>query len=179
GFLSQLPTTFYHLALGPNGKIYGSSHFGTDVLHIIHQPDDPGLACSVEQHGLKMPAYHAYTMPNSPHYRLYDVPGSVCDSLGIDAPLVSTVSPDTRTPSSMKIWPNPASEQLTVGLPASPAGQIGLTDMLGKVWMSIDKPAAQDVFVLNIQKKIPAGIYVLSFRPNGGALSTQKVIIQH
>ncbi len=74
--------------------------------------------------------------------------------------------------------PNPASEQLTLSLPAALAGQVVLTDVMGKVWLNVPKPTMQDMLVLDIAN-MPDGIYVLSFRPNGGALSTQKVIIQH
>lgn len=165
GFLSQLPTTFYHLALGPNGKIYGSSHFGTDVLHIIHQPDESGLACAVEQHGLKMPAYHAYTMPNSPHYRTYDVPGSVCDSLGIDAPVVSVFAPNVVGKFDAQIFPNPS------------RGQISWTGWEGealtlRVFNALGQQVAERNSAINGAdlSNLPSGVYHLQF------LSTDKSV---
>ncbi len=178
GFVSQLPTTFYHLALAPNGKIYGSSNFGTDVLHIIHQPDEPGLACAVEQHGLKMPAYHAFTMPNVPHYRLYDVPGSVCDSLGIDAPIVATETPKQSTLEEMSIWPNPASEILSVQVSFEATGQVHLFDLTGKKWLRQTKRSGESTLTLDT-KAIPAGIYFVSFQSDLGGQNSQKVIVQH
>jgi hypothetical protein len=177
GFLSQLPTTFYHLALAPNGKIYGSSNFGTDVLHIIHHPDAPGLACEVEQHGVKMPAYHAFTMPNVPHYRLYDVPGSVCDSLGIDAPIVGTGAPIQIEPKGMRLWPNPANDQIAIQLAPESAGQITLMDISGKIWIGQTKAFGTELVTLQTET-IPVGIYILTFQASTGVRQTQKIVVQ-
>jgi hypothetical protein len=178
GFESQLPTTFFQLALAPNGKIYGSSHFGTDVLHIIHQPDQPGLACEVEQHGLKLPTYHAFTMPNVPHYRLYDVPGSVCDSLGINAPMVAINEPKSLKDPKMLLFPNPAFDLLTVFFEPELSGRLTLMDVAGKIWEEQVKPPGPELVTLRIAE-IPAGIYFFCFRTDTGNLLTEKVIIQH
>jgi hypothetical protein len=178
GFESQLPTTFFQLDLAPNGKIYGSSHFATDVLHIIHQPDQPGLACEVEQHGLKLPVYHAFTMPNVPHYRLYDVPGSVCDSLGINAPMVAINEPKSLGEPKMVLFPNPAFDLLTVYLEPEVSGRLTLMDVAGKTWAEQVKPSGPEQVTLRIAD-IPAGIYFFSFRADTGNFLTEKVIIQH
>jgi len=177
GFESQLPTTFFQLALAPNGKIYGSSHFGTDVLHTIHQPDQHGLACAVEQHGLKLPTYHAFTMPNVPHYRLYDVPGSVCDSLGINAPMVSAGEP-LRMEYSMVLYPNPVNDLLQVYLADEASGHIMLIDVAGKIWTQQVKRSGLEQVTLKTAE-MPTGVYFLSFRADTGEFLTQKVIIQH
>ena len=178
GFESQLPTTFFQLDLAPNGKIYGSSHFGTDVLHIIHQPDQPGLACEVEQHGLKLPVYHAFTMPNVPHYRLYDVPGSVCDSLGIDGPMVAVKEPKSVRAPKMVLFPNPAFDLLTVYLEPEASGRITLMDVAGKTWAEQVKTAGLEQVLLKTAE-VPSGVYFISFCADTGTRTTQKVIIQH
>jgi hypothetical protein len=178
GFESQLPTTFFQLALAPNGKVYGSSHFGTDVLHIIHQPDQPGLACEVEQHGLKLPTYHAFTMPNVPHYRLYDLPGSVCDSLGIDAPIVKTEVPEAMNLLGMKLQPNPANDLLTIYLAPETSGRIVLMDMTGKIMATQPKAPGNEQITLTTME-LPSGVYFISFRADSGESFTQKVIVQH
>ena len=47
------------------------------LLHVIHYPDEPGLACEVEQYGVSLPYYHLRSMPNFPNYRLGPlVPGA-------------------------------------------------------------------------------------------------------
>jgi hypothetical protein len=178
GFISQLPTTFFHLALAPNGKIYGTASFGTDILHVIHQPDQPGLECEVEQHGLKLSTYHAYTMPNFPHYRLYDLPGSVCDSLGIDAPIVKTEVPETMSLLGMKLQPNPANDLLTIYLAPETSGRIILMNMTGKT-MAIQPKAPGNEQITLTTMELPSGVYFVSFRADTGESLTQKVVIQH
>ncbi len=84
GFLDPFPTTFYQIQLAPDGKMYISSANSTNYLHIIHQPDLPGLDCEIEQHGYRLPTKNAFSVPNFPNYRLGPVDGSPCDTLGIN-----------------------------------------------------------------------------------------------
>jgi len=46
-------------------------------------------------------------MPNFPHYRIYDLRGSVCDSLGIDTPVQNDTTWAIRK-DQVWVWPNPA-----------------------------------------------------------------------
>jgi hypothetical protein len=173
GFISQLPTTFYQLALAPNGKIYGSSHFGTDVLHIIHQPDELGLDCQVEQHGLKLPAYHAYTMPNTPHYRLYDVPGSVCDSLGVNTPS-STAEIDGDI-SYLWVYPNPSTGWVTITNPNAAERAIQVQDISGHLVYQAQTQAA-DFDLSHLQN----GVYfVRAWELASGRSQIAKLVIAH
>jgi PKD domain len=75
---------FYLAQLAPDGKIYIATSNGTDYLHVIEEPDQPGLACKVVQHGLNLPTYNALSMPNFPNFRLGPLDGSPCDTLGLD-----------------------------------------------------------------------------------------------
>jgi len=84
GFGDPFPTTFYQIQLAPDGKMYICAANGSKYLHIIHQPDLPGLACQVEQHGYQLPTYNASSIPNFPNYRLGPIDGSPCDTLGIN-----------------------------------------------------------------------------------------------
>ena len=81
GFFS---TRFYQAALAPDGKIYGTAPSAARYMHIIHRPDEPGLACMVEQHGLRLPTFNSFAAPNWPNYRLGPLDGSPCDTLGLD-----------------------------------------------------------------------------------------------
>ncbi|MBK8967155.1 MAG: hypothetical protein IPM36_10830 [Lewinellaceae bacterium] len=110
GFLDEngVPTRFYGLQLAPDNKIYGNiPGFNSRYFHVIDQPDLPGTACNVLQHALLLPAHNFGTLPNLPHYRLYEatVP---CDSLisGTVIPSVSAVSAEIR------VWPVPAADFL-------------------------------------------------------------------
>ena len=84
GFLDPSFTTFYLMQLAPDGKIYSSSTNSVTSLHVINNPDEPGLACQYQQHGIELPNYNAFSMPTFPNYRLGPLDGSSCDTLGLD-----------------------------------------------------------------------------------------------
>ncbi|MCB0550405.1 MAG: PKD domain-containing protein, partial [Phaeodactylibacter sp.] len=82
----DLNTDFKLAQLGPNGKIYIACGTNANYLHIIHTPNNRGLACNVEQHGLELAALNDRSIPNFPYYALGPLDGSPCDTLGIDNP---------------------------------------------------------------------------------------------
>ncbi|MBK7285930.1 MAG: hypothetical protein IPI95_01830 [Flavobacteriales bacterium] len=75
-------TVFDIAQLAPDGKIYIGTGNSTLRMHVINDPDEPGLACNMVQHGVVMPTYYTNSLPNHPNYFLGPVDGSVCDSLG-------------------------------------------------------------------------------------------------
>ncbi len=79
-----LSTPFYLAQIGPDNKIYINAPNSVNVLHIIHNPNDKGKACNMEQHGIILPGLNAYSMPNFPNYRLGPLDDSPCDTLGLD-----------------------------------------------------------------------------------------------
>jgi len=81
GFSSPFGTRFYFSQLAPDGKIYINCTNGVDVMHVINNPDLPGLLCDVCQHCVQLPTYNAFSMPNFPNYRLHHLEGSSCDTL--------------------------------------------------------------------------------------------------
>jgi len=84
GTSHPFPTGFFFMQLAPDGKIYSCPVSGSDVLHVIHEPDEPGMACRYEQHAIQLPTYNAHSIPNFPNYRLGPLDGSPCDTLGLD-----------------------------------------------------------------------------------------------
>jgi len=82
GYYAPYPShaDFFMMQLGPDNKIYISSTDPVYAIHIIHQPDEAGLACDLEI-GMILPTFN-YTLPHFPHYRLGALPDSPCDSLG-------------------------------------------------------------------------------------------------
>ncbi|MEO8590451.1 MAG: hypothetical protein ABI432_13835, partial [Flavobacteriales bacterium] len=95
--------------LAPDGKIYISTGNGTQHLHVIHTPDEPGLACNMEQHGIALPRYFSNSLPNHPNYHLGPVDGSVCDSLGINTGL-----DEEQQSIELKAFPNPSDGRFTL-----------------------------------------------------------------
>lgn len=175
GGLSPFPTTFFQLMLAPDGKIYGTAPNGVDVMHVIHQPNLPGVACQVESNGLKLPTYHAYTIPNFAHYRLYDLPGSPCDTLGIDGPVVAAPEPPGRQEVNMTLAPNPVSGIVTVGLDGNLPGRIGISDVGGRVWIEMASPAGVRQLPIDTAP-LPAGLYIVSFQSDAGR-ATRKLVV--
>jgi len=84
GYVNPFATTFYQAQLGPDNKIYISAPNSVKNLHVIHHPDEQGLNCQVEQHGIILPVYNAFSVVNNPNYRLGPLDGSLCDTLGLD-----------------------------------------------------------------------------------------------
>jgi PKD repeat protein len=85
GFTENGASTGFFLAqLAPDGKIYISASNTVHYLHVIHQPNLPYPDCMVEQHGITLPTYNSFSMPNFPNYRLGPLDGSPCDTLGLD-----------------------------------------------------------------------------------------------
>ena len=77
-------TGFYSIQTAPDGKLYAATVSSSEYLHVIHRPDEPGLACKYEQHGIVLPTYNAFSMPSFPNYRQGPLDGSACDTLGLD-----------------------------------------------------------------------------------------------
>jgi hypothetical protein len=84
GFRDPFPVTFYMMQLAPDGKIYSSATSGARFLHVIHRPDEEGMACQYQQHGIQLYKYNDFSVPNFPNYRLGPLDGSPCDTLGLD-----------------------------------------------------------------------------------------------
>lgn len=122
-----LPVPFWFMGLAPNGKIYIVPPNAAQVMHVIEEPDLPGLACNLVQRGQPLPTINAYTIPNFPHFRLGAEVGSGCDTLG-------TVSIAQPQASNIKVYPNPAQDKLTIESSATlQAATFLLYDISGKV----------------------------------------------
>jgi hypothetical protein len=70
GFQSPFATTFFSCQLAPDCKIYCTCSNSADRFHVVHYPDEPGLASGFEQHGLQLATSNAFSIPNFPNYRL-------------------------------------------------------------------------------------------------------------
>lgn len=177
GHLAPLWTTFNMMQLAPDGKIYMNATNGVYKLHVIHNPDEKGLACNLEQHGLELPVKVGFSMPMFPHFRLYDVASSVCDTLGIDGPVVSTLDIKWEG-ASLQVYPNPVSATVTISLAEEQSGQLTLSDLTGKVWREQKKPnGARQVKWAT--RQLPAGIYIVTFQSESGERASQKLVVQH
>jgi len=107
GYQSFFNTTFFNAQLAPDCKIYINTFAAVDVLHVIHNPDEPGLACNLEQHAIQLPFWHLRTLPHFPNYRLGPLvegedPPPPCE------PVVAAEEAGLFSGPKAYIFPNPA-----------------------------------------------------------------------
>lgn len=170
GFLSPFPSTFYQQMLAPDGKIYMTCGNGANVMHIIHNPNGEGADCNFEQHGL-MTNYTNVIIPNFTHFRLLDLPGSSCDTLGINT---QTEAPPKKETRPFKIYPNPASDYFffeKTGFADNP--EIRLTDATGKLVFSKNNLVETRISLENL----PDGLFFIQFLKDGRLVQSEKLVI--
>jgi hypothetical protein len=123
---NSLLLAFYAAAYAPDGKIYVSS-FSSHYMHVIEQPDLPGVQCALVQHGVQFPAFTASSfIPNFPYYGLGREIGSACDTI------YTSISPPQNI-SNIQLSPNPTSGELRLSFSAATQkeGVFVLYDVLG------------------------------------------------
>jgi hypothetical protein len=171
GFVSGLHATFYMMQLAPDNKIYISTWEGTDVLHVINDPDQPGLACSLVQHQLQLPSYNAQGLPNAPNYDLGPISGSVCDSLSIGINEMSVIE------NSIEIFPNPFYDKIFFHPLISSIENISVTvfnNVGEKVFEGKTLMRDQDI---NLDK-LTQGVYFFNMK-NEKFSATKKIVKLH
>jgi hypothetical protein len=160
---------FCYPQLAPDGKIYITTGNSTTYMHRINNPDLPGLACDVEQHGVLLPAYYFNTLPNHPNYFLGKISGSPCDTVvdvGIDEPGDITVG----------IYPNPTNGNFMLSFPVQHvAGDIEVYDVNGKL-VHRDYVAPWSQYKKVDISNFTNGIYMCRMRwPSSAKASEDKV----
>lgn len=180
GFYSPAPpfaTNFGLAQIALNGKIYIAPNNGVYHLHYINYPDLKGDSCQVVQHGLELPNVFALAVPVLPNYRLYDLPGSPCDTLGIDGPPTVSQRPAPDAP-VLRLYPNPASGWLVLESALAPAQPLRLRfyDARGRLALERAHPDYTRSYGFDISA-LPAGYYVVEIECAGGRRYVEKVVV--
>jgi Secretion system C-terminal sorting domain len=171
-----LRTTFFQGILAPDQRIYLTSTNTVDEIHVIDHPDSLGTACGVRQHGFPLYSYHGFSVPNYPHYRLYDLQGSPCDTLGIDGP-VQTYAPIAPLPKhSIQIQPNPAQDWITVLYQDISVAKWQISDLTGRVYQS-GQAAQRDTFARIRVSDLPAGRYLYQAITTQGSVAYRSFVV--
>jgi hypothetical protein len=149
----------------PDGNVYMSAQHREQYL--------PGLilygdSFVYEQKMLGLPVQNVRTLPHFPNYRLLDLPGSPCDTLGINPTTEAWVG------AVPQIRPNPAQDILYLDLPTpEQVASVQLTDALGRVVYSSDQ-WRPSISVAHL----PEGVYYLMIRQARGAVFSEKVVVR-
>jgi len=175
GFADPFPTIFIQSQLGPDCRIYILAGGDTRYYHVIHNPDEPGVACNVEQRGVKFQTPTGASMPFFPNYRLgpIDNPGLPCTAT------VAVSSPPDNRRLGVRVYPNPAGGQLTVALEGT-MGQkhIVLRNMYGQTLKQVYVTGQSETYTLSVEDLV-SGIYLWEVTTALGVrLGAGKVIKQ-
>jgi hypothetical protein len=172
-----LRASFYDLRLAPDGKIYGTAPNSSNVLHVIQEPNLPGVACNVAQHSILLPTLHGFSAPNYPYFRLWDAPGSPCDTLGIDTPTTATTEVGGEAAPWLHVFPNPAVDEVTIQFKAPMSGRLQLFDGTGRLVAGREVAAKTPAVEWSVAG-LPAGLYLLRFEERDGRVGYLKLIVQ-
>ena len=154
GYLAPyFATTFFLAQLAPDNKIYINCNNGVNVLHVIHNPDEPGNACNFEQHGIQLPTFNAFSMPNFPNYRLGQAPDyDSCD-------LVNNTFLPQEIENNIQIYPNPAYDFITIsGNQIDKEVALTIYNKLGQTILTVDFNQLFDKTEINISN-LTSGLY--------------------
>lgn len=175
------PVNFNQMMATPDGRIFMTCSNGSRYLHVIQKPNEKGLDCDFEQHSIKLPTFHAFATPNFPHFRLFDVPGSPCDTLGINGvqpPEDTLVPPPPPLPCAVgvRLHPNPASLLTTLELPKCQGGMLTVYDVAGRKVQELVLAAEVVSVPLDVSQYV-SGVYLLRIRTADGEVVTKSLAV--
>lgn len=161
--------TFYQMQLAPDNRIYMCSSNAGRVLSVINEPDKPGKLCNFDQHGILLPRYTGFVLPNFPHFRLFDAPGSPCDTLDIDGP-------EKRRLPAFTLFPNPAKDEVHIFVPKCDGGQLSIYNAAGQFLWETEYLTGDAEYILDTMGW-PAGVYFATLVEGGKRVLTRKLVI--
>jgi hypothetical protein len=158
GSLDIIGSSLHLMQYGADGKIYLSNLGRGKFYHVINQPNEPEI--DFQQRWYDLANYSVRTLPNYPNYRLYDMPESICDTLGINAPpIVGTTS--LANPNVL-LWPNPVGETLYLQTGAE-METLEIFDATGKKARLVVPTFSEEEISVNVCH-LPPGLYYLILR---------------
>jgi len=166
-FIDKIDTTFSdpatgfisgwcYMYLAADGKIYLQNFSGV-MLNVINNPDMPGQACNFVQNQIQCPTYYYATVPTYVNLDLKQVPGSICDTLGVGNIEIN------KNNTSLKIAPNPSNGNISIEFPVQEiSGMLYVYDVNGKLVYSEYVSPYTYIKNLNLQGKLSSGMYALT-----------------
>ena len=166
-------TSFFFMRLAPDNKIYISTGEGTNELHVIDYPDSAGVSCNVRQHGLFLPSYNAFSMPNAVNYSLSGVPGSACDTVYYLGDPIQGVNAY-----QLFIFPNPASDEVRILFSSKENEKViyEVSDLLGRIVTKGETQSKSGFMPVDVSA-LPIGVYFLRVNINSSNVLSFKFTI--
>ncbi len=166
------------LRLAPDNKIYIAGDPGPGIidssynyLSIIENPNDSGQLCNFNLFSFYLNGHYSqFGLPNMPIYNLGKLVGSPCDTL------TSIQNENLKTKSLVRIFPNPATEQLTIEMLRQAQHdiyEIEITDVMGRI---VYKEESHSHLSIVHCQLFSAGIYFVKVYMNDGSVEVRKFV---
>ena len=170
-----LAATFFQMRNAPDGKIYMGATNTVKSLHVINAPNEPGLACRFVQQGLQLPRFYSWVINYFPNFRLYDAPGSPCDTLDIDAP---EPPQPMYTFEDFRLFPNPANQEAILYLPHCDGARIRVWNVAGQLIHDIPFINSKEVYRMDISDWA-SGTYIVAAYIDANRPTIRRLVVVH
>ena len=153
--VTGFPNSFYIMALAPDCKIYLCSGSSSTAVHVIHEPNNLGEDCNFVQEGLRFPENVGGVFPLHPRFR-------VDEEEKCNPNITSVFGELVYWRRDLTIYPNPASEIVTVQIPESLQGYLVVMDMNGQIVYHKDKVRQDQSLDVSF---LEPGVYSVEYVP--------------
>jgi hypothetical protein len=156
--------TFHYLVNAPNGNIYGNIPSRSKFLHVLKNADGPTINdINFVPQGLPLPVKGVRTLPNIPNYHLYNLVGTLCDTLGITAVHNASIKFST-----LQVAPNPNAGIFEVSLPEGDFQHLTVFNLAGQ--QVISQPIEKGMRNIQIAlRNAPPGMYWIELVSKDGS----------
>jgi len=171
-------TTLHQMQYGPDSKIYLNTHSRADYLNALTF-SGTGAIPSFQFKSLPLRVKNARSLPHFPNFRLFDLPNSPCDTLGINTP-VSASEPIEKEPMGLTLYPNPATNQVSLAFDPSwtSSGEVQyqIFNAFGSRLRTGEVPKGADSQQVGLNG-LPSGVYFFQVTQMGKTLGTATLVI--
>ncbi len=159
----------------PNGYPYPDSvrNMYNENLGVINFPDSAGAACDFQPFSFYLGGKRTYVgLPNNPDYNLGRLVGSPCDTL------TAVIDFTTIKNNSIKIYPNPASGNVTLqsNQPFMHKSLLVIESLMGDKITEYKMLTNSSAFTFNISN-LANGVYICKLISGNEILDTQRLVI--
>ncbi len=161
--------------LGPDCRIYIRSKSSSKTFHVIHKPDELGLACDFVQQAFALPSSSAAgSFPNFPRFR-------VDEEEKCDPSIVSIVGETVWWRRDLTVYPIPTTGPITIELPEDHyKGMIYVLDMQGQMVLHREVEFLVGELSLDLSY-LPSGIYSVEYVARDSeerVVWTERVVVE-